>query len=250
MATSRMMATPQLQLSDVASGYGPTRIVDGVSLDLPAGGGLAVLGRNGAGKTTLLGTVAGRVGLQAGAIQFAGIPIGCLPPSARCRAGIGFVPQERQIFATLTVEENLHVADLRRGWTTDRVFDLFPRLAERRRNGGGQLSGGEQQMLAIGRALMGSPTLLLLDEPFEGLAPVIVDTLLEALARLREDTGMAMIIVEQHARLALDLAEQAVVLERGRVRLAGTRAAFLARWSEVEDMLAVTHEPQTGGTTP
>jgi len=234
-------AVPHLELADVAGGYGPTRIVDGVSLRLPPGGGLALLGRNGAGKTTLLGTVAGRVGLQGGAVQLDGRSIGRLPPSARCRAGIGFVPQERQIFATLTVEENLRVADLRRTWTTERVFDLFPRLAERRRNGGAQLSGGEQQMLAIGRALMGSPTLLLLDEPFEGLAPVIVDGLLDALARLRREDGLAMIVVEQHARLALDLAEQAVVLERGRVRLAGTRNEVLARWDEVEDMLAVTH---------
>jgi len=236
-----MSATSHLELADVASGYGPTRIVDGVSLDLPPGGGLALLGRNGAGKTTLLGTIAGRVAMQAGVIRLDGQAMGRLPPSARCRAGIGFVPQERQIFATLTVEENLRVADLRRTWTAERVFDLFPRLAERRRNGGAQLSGGEQQMLAIGRALMGSPTLLLLDEPFEGLAPVIVDGLLEALARLRREAGLAMIVVEQHARLALDLAEQAVVLERGRVRLAGTREEVLARWDEVEDMLAVTH---------
>jgi branched-chain amino acid transport system ATP-binding protein len=232
--------TVLLELEGVASGYGPTRIVDGVSLSLPPGGGLALLGRNGAGKTTLMSTVAGRVGLQAGTIGFDGKQVGRAPPSARCRAGIGFVPQERQIFATLTVEENLRVADLGRTWTMEAVFDLFPRLAERRRNGGGQLSGGEQQMLAIGRALMGSPTLLLLDEPFEGLAPVIVDGLLEALARLRRE-GLAMIVVEQHARLALDLAEQAVVLERGRVRLAGTRDEVLARWDEVEDMLAVTH---------
>ncbi len=232
--------TALLDLEGVASGYGPTRIVDGVSLTLPPGGGLALLGRNGAGKTTLMGTVAGRIGLQAGTIGFDGQQVGRTPPSARCRAGIGFVPQERQIFATLTVEENLRVADLGRTWTIEAVFDLFPRLAGRRRNGGGQLSGGEQQMLAIGRALMGSPTLLLLDEPFEGLAPVIVDGLLEALARLRRE-GLAMIVVEQHARLALDLADQAVVLERGRVRLAGTRDEFLARWDEVEDMLAVTH---------
>ncbi len=236
-----MSAAPHLELNGVASGYGPTRIVDGVSLTIPAGGGFALLGRNGAGKTTLLGTIAGRVGLQGGTVLLEGRSIGRLSPSGRCRAGIGFVPQERQIFGTLSVEENLQVADLRRGWTVERVYDLFPRLAERRRNGGAQLSGGEQQMLAIGRALMGSPTLLLLDEPFEGLAPVIVDGLLNALARLRSETGVAMIVVEQHARLALDLAEQGVVLERGQVRLADTRAGLLARWDEVEDMLAVTH---------
>jgi len=234
-------ALPHLEAAGVASGYGPTRIVDGVSLAVPAGGGLALLGRNGAGKTTLINTIAGRVELQGGAIRLGGRDLGPLRPSGRCRAGIGLVPQDRQIFRTLTVEENLRVADLGRTWTVEAVFELFPRLADRRRNGGGQLSGGEQQMLAIGRALMGSPTCLLLDEPFEGLAPVVVDGLLDALARLRRETKLAMIVVEQHARLALDLAEQAIVLERGRVRLAGTRDEVLARWDEVEDMLAVTH---------
>lgn len=235
------MTGAHLELADVASGYGPTRIVDGVGLTLQAGGGLALLGRNGAGKTTLINTIAGRVGLQGGSIRFDGREIGRSAPSERCRAGIGLVPQERQIFGTLTVEENLQVADLGRTWTVAAVFELFPRLAERRRNGGAQLSGGEQQMLAIGRALMGSPTCLLLDEPFEGLAPVIVDGLLEALVRLRRETKLAMVIVEQHARLALELAEEGIVLERGRVRLAGTRDELLARWEEIEDMLAVTH---------
>ena len=235
------MSGAQLQLTGVASGYGPTRIIDGVDMVLPAGSGLALLGRNGAGKTTLINTIAGRLGLQAGSVRLDGQEIGRLPPSARCRAGIGLVPQERQIFTTLTVEENLRVADLRRHWTMEAVYTLFPRLAERRRNGGGQLSGGEQQMLAIGRALMASPTCLLLDEPFEGLAPVIVDSLLDALLRLRKESGLSLIVVEQHARLALDLAEQAVVLERGRVRLAGTREALLDRWDEVEGMLALTH---------
>ena len=235
------MSGAQLEAVDVASGYGPTRIVDGVSLSLPAGVGLALLGRNGAGKTTLINTIAGRVRLQGGAIRLDGRDLGRLPPSERCRAGIGLVPQERQIFETLSVEENLQVADLGRTWTIEAVFELFPRLAERRRNGGAQLSGGEQQMLAIGRALMGSPTCLLLDEPFEGLAPVIVDGLLEILLRLRRERSLSMIIVEQHARLALDLAEQAVVLERGSMRLAGTRDEFLTRWDEVEDMLAVAY---------
>ena len=231
----------QLELVGVASGYGPTRIIDGVDMVLPAGSGLALLGRNGAGKSTLIKTIAGRIGLQGGAVRLDGREIGALPASARCRAGIGLVPQERQIFTTLTVEENLRVADLRRHWTIDAVYTLFPRLAARRRNGGGQLSGGEQQMLAIGRALMGSPTCLLLDEPFEGLAPVIVDTLLDALQRLRSEGGLSLIVVEQHARLALELAEQGVVLERGTVRMAGSRDELLSRWDEVEGMLALTH---------
>ena len=235
------MTAGLLELEGVTSGYGPTRIVDGVDLVLPAGAGLALMGRNGAGKTTLIRTIAGRVGLQGGTLRFGGQEIGHMSASARCRAGIGLVPQDRQIFASLSVEENLRVADLRRGWTLDAVYALFPRLAERRHNGGAQLSGGEQQMLAIGRALMGSPTCLLLDEPFEGLAPIIVDKLLESLMQLRRDGGMAMIIVEQHARLALDLAEHALVLERGRIRLSGTRQAFLDRWSDIEDMLALAH---------
>ena len=230
-----------LEVTGLASGYGPTRVVDGVDLLVPAGTGLAVLGRNGAGKTTLLNTIAGRVGLQAGSVRLDGVELRGLAPSVHCRAGIGLVPQERQIFTTLTVEENLRVADRRGAWTLDRVYALFPRLAARRRNGGGQLSGGEQQMLAIGRALMGSPSCLLLDEPFEGLAPVVVDSLLDALQALRRDGGPSMLVVEQHARLALDLAEHAVVLERGRVRLAGSREALLARWTEVEGMLAIAH---------
>ena len=233
------MSAPHLEAVEVASGYGPTRIVDGVSFAIPDGGGLAVLGRNGAGKTTLVHTIAGRVGLQGGTIRLRGRDVGRLPPSERCRAGIGLVPQGRQVFGTLTVEENLRVADLGRGWTVAAVFELFPRLAERRRLSGARLSGGEQQMLAIGRALMGSPGCLLLDEPFEGLAPVVVDGLLEVLLRLRREAGLSMLVVEQNARLAFELAERAVILERGRTRLAGSREELLARWDEVETVLAV-----------
>ncbi|MCM2474576.1 ABC transporter ATP-binding protein [Rhizobium sp. CG5] len=235
------MTEAVLEISNIVSGYGPTRIVDGVSLSLPAGGGLALLGRNGAGKTTLMCTIAGRLPLKEGSIRLAGADIGTLPASQRCRRGIGFVPQERQIFATLSVEENLRVADLGRGWSVERVYDLFPRLAERRRNGGGQLSGGEQQMLALARALMSDPVCLLLDEPFEGLAPVIVDMLLEALIRLRAESALSLIIVEQHARMALEIAEQAIIVERGRIRTEGTKEDLLGRWQEIEDMLAVTH---------
>jgi branched-chain amino acid transport system ATP-binding protein len=228
-----------LELEGLCGGYGPTRIVHGVDLCVRPGQGVALLGRNGAGKTTLVGIVAGRVTRQAGTIRFAGRDLGALPPSARCRAGIGLVPQDRQVFRTLTVQENLEVADLRRGWDLGRIYDLFPRLAERRRNAAGQLSGGEQQMLAIGRALMGGPTCLLLDEPFEGLAPVVIEGLMDVLLRLRTATSMAMLLVEQHASLALELAESAVVIERGRVRLAGTRQEMQARWDEVERLLAV-----------
>jgi branched-chain amino acid transport system ATP-binding protein len=207
-----------LELDGVSAGYGETVVLDGVSLVLGEGGTLAVLGRNGVGKTTLLATMLGHTTLHAGRIAFRGQAIERMRPFQRARLGIGYVPQEREIFPSLTVDENLTVA-ARAGerWTRERVYELFPSLAERRRNMGNQLSGGEQQMLAIGRALMGNPSLLLLDEPLEGLAPVIVDSLLAALLRLREDEGLAIVLVEQHARLALEFSTRAVVLDRGRL---------------------------------
>jgi branched-chain amino acid transport system ATP-binding protein len=207
-----------LALSDVSAGYGETVVLERVSLALAEGGTLAILGRNGVGKTTLLATVLGHTTLHAGSIAFRGQPIGRLRPFQRARLGIGYVPQEREIFPSLNVAENLSVA-ARAGqrWTRDRVYQLFPSLAERRHNMGNQLSGGEQQMLAIGRALMGNPTLLLLDEPLEGLAPVIVDALLAALHRLRQVDGLAIVLVEQHARLALQFSARAAVLDRGRL---------------------------------
>ena len=221
-----------LTLRDVSAGYGETVVIDGLSLRLEAGGTLALLGRNGVGKTTLLATVLGHTTLHAGSIQFEGRPIERLPTYQRARLGIGYVPQEREVFPSLTVEENLTVA-ARRGrpgpapWTCERVYDLFPRLAERRRNMGNQLSGGEQQMLAIARALMGNPSLLLLDEPLEGLAPVIVDALIAALRRLREAEALALILVEQHARLALEFAARAVILSRGKIMYDGASRPLL-----------------------
>jgi branched-chain amino acid transport system ATP-binding protein len=207
-----------LELHDVCSGYGETVVLEGVSLTLEKSGTLAVLGRNGVGKTTLLATMLGHTTLHAGRIAFRDQAIERLRPFQRARLGIGYVPQEREIFPSLTVDENLTVA-ARGGerWTRERVYELFPSLAERRRNMGNQLSGGEQQMLAIGRALMGNPSLLLLDEPLEGLAPVIVDALLAALHRLRQEDGLAIVLVEQHARLALAFSSRAVVLDRGRL---------------------------------
>src|SRR5581483_9272958 len=186
---------------------------------LPAGGTMSILGRNGVGKTTLLATVLGHTTLHGGEIAFQGRPIVGLRPYHRARLGIGYVPQEREIFPSLDVEENLTVAarPADGGWTLERIYQLFPRLAERRRSMGNQLSGGEQQMLAVGRALMLNPSLLLLDEPLEGLAPVMVDRLLAALLRLREESGLAMLLVEQHARLALEFSARAMILDRGRV---------------------------------
>ena len=235
------MTGASLEVVGIMSGYGQTRVIDDVSFRIEANAALAVLGRNGAGKTTLMATLAGRLTTTAGELRLDGASITRCEASARCRLGVGFVPQDRQIFRTLTVEENLHIADLKRGWTVGRVYELFPRLAERRRNYGGQLSGGEQQMLAIARALMGSPRCLLLDEPFEGLAPVIVESLLEALTDLRRAASMTIVIVEQHARLAVEMADQGILIERGKIRTAGTREELLGRWPAIEDMLAVTH---------
>ncbi|HXP12354.1 MAG TPA: ABC transporter ATP-binding protein [Stellaceae bacterium] len=204
-----------LRLEKVTSGYGPTVILEDISLDLGRGEVLAVLGRNGAGKTTLMKTIVGQTRLHAGRIELAGESIGPVPAHRRSGLGIGYCPQTRDIFPSLTVEENLLVAARPGPWTAARVFDLFPNLAERRRNGGTQISGGEQQMLTVGRALMGNPGILLLDEPMEGLAPLLVDQLLDAFAVLRRDGDLAIVLVEQYVYLALNFAPRTVVLDRG-----------------------------------
>jgi branched-chain amino acid transport system ATP-binding protein len=232
-----------LALQSVSAGYRETVVLEEVSLGLGEDATMAVLGRNGVGKSTLLATVLGHTTLHAGQISFRGQPIEHHRPFQRARLGIGYVPQEREIFPSLTVEENLNVA-ARSGnrWTHERIYALFPSLAERRRNLGNQLSGGEQQMLAIGRALMGNPTLLLLDEPLEGLAPVIVDALLVALHRLREDEGLAMVLVEQHATLALEFAPTAVVLNRGRVVFNGPSEALLKDAHRLTELVGVADQ--------
>ena len=184
----------------------------------------AVLGRNGVGKTTLLMTVMGLTNLRSGRMRFDGRDMTAVDTFQRVRAGIGYVPQEREIFPSLTVRENLLVATRPGEWTVDRVYDLFPRLAERQRNYGNQLSGGEQQMLAVGRALVGNPKLLLLDEPFEGLAPVIIDALVAALLRLKRESTIATVLVEQQVEIALEMTEQALVLDKGQVVWQGTSA--------------------------
>ena len=203
-----------LELHDVQAGYGDAVVLDGVSLELPGEGSLAVLGRNGVGKSTLLLTIMGFTRLRRGTILFRGRNISALAPHRRAQLGIGWVAQEREIFPSLTVEENLTVAARPGRWTLASVYALFPRLKERRRNLGRQLSGGEQQMLAIARALTTNPALLLLDEPLEGLAPIIVEELARALRELR---GVATLLVEQHAEVALALTREAVVIERGRI---------------------------------
>ena len=234
------MRSEGLQLTGVTAGYGETIVLQDVSLDLPAGGTLALLGRNGVGKTTLLATIMGHTRLRAGSIRFAGREISVLPPFRRARLGIGFVPQEREIFASLTVAENLVVAGRPGRWSLDRVYDFFPSLAERRHHRGNQLSGGEQQMLAIGRALMGNPSVLLMDEPLEGLAPVIVDALLAGLDRLEREDDLGLLLVEQHARLALELAQQAIVLDRGVIVFSGPSRELLTAPDRLAGLITVT----------
>jgi branched-chain amino acid transport system ATP-binding protein len=211
------MAEPLLRLDGVTAGYGVAVVLHGVSLEIPENGSLAVLGRNGVGKSTLLLTIMGYTQMRAGTVTWRGQDMSRLAPNKRALAGIGWVAQEREIFPSLTVEENLTVAARAGDWTLAAIYKMFPRLDERRRNKGNQLSGGEQQMLAIARALMTNPSLLLLDEPFEGLAPVIVEELIKAINLLLTDRKIAIVLVEQHTDVALELTRDAVVLERGAV---------------------------------
>ena len=211
------MAEPLLKLEGVRAGYGEAVVLDDVSLEVPEHGSLAVLGRNGVGKTTLLLTLMGYTRLMRGAILWRGADISAAPSHKRARKGLGWVAQEREIFPSLTVEENLTVASRPGRWDLRAVYELFPRLAEREANMGNQLSGGEQQMLAIARALMTNPALLLLDEPFEGLAPIIVEELAGAIRRMIAEQGTATVLVEQHVGIALSLTEEAVVFERGKI---------------------------------
>jgi branched-chain amino acid transport system ATP-binding protein len=216
-----------LRIEGVRAGYGQTVVLEDVGFVLPERGSLAVLGRNGVGKTTLLATVMGHTTFHAGSIEFNGRSIARMAVHERNRIGIGYVPQAREIFPSLTVVENLAVAARPGRWTLERVYELFPRLADRRSHMGNQLSGGEQQMLAMGRALMGNPSLLLLDEPLEGLAPIIVEALLETLARLIREESLTVLLVEQHAKLALEVTESALVLSRGRIVHRGPSADLL-----------------------
>jgi branched-chain amino acid transport system ATP-binding protein len=221
------MAEPILALKDVRAGYGDAVVLDGISVEVPENGSLAVLGRNGVGKSTLLLTVMGYTDVLRGAVLWRGTEITRIAPHRRALNGIGWVAQEREIFPSLTVDENLTVAARPGPWTLERTYALFPRLAERRRNVGNHLSGGEQQMLAIARALMTNPALLLLDEPLEGLAPVIIEELTAAIRRMTAEQETAFILVEQHADIALSLTDRAIVLERGAIAHAGSSQALL-----------------------
>jgi branched-chain amino acid transport system ATP-binding protein len=233
------MAEPLLAVNDVRAGYGSAVVLDGVSFELPERGGLAVLGRNGVGKSTLLLTIMGYTQVGRGRILWRGEDITQQAPHRRARAGIGWAAQEREIFSTLTVEENLTVAARGGRWNLPAVYDLFPRLAERRRNMGNQLSGGEQQMLAIARALMTNPALLLLDEPLEGLAPIVVEELSSAIRRMTSEGSNAFILVEQHVEIALPLTQTAIVIERGRIVHSGSSADLLADHETLDRLIGL-----------
>ena len=233
------MAEPLLTLRELRAGYGESVVLDGISLELAEGGSLAVLGRNGVGKTTLLLTIMGFTRVASGSISWRARDIGGMLPHRRARLGIGWVAQEREIFPSLTVEENLTVAARSGRWDLPAVYRLFPRLAERRRNMGNHLSGGEQQMLAIARALTTNPALLLLDEPLEGLAPIIVEELSEAIGRMMAEQGTAIILVEQHTDVALSLAREAVVIERGTIALRGPSRTLLADQASLDRLIGL-----------
>ncbi|RDV04370.1 ABC transporter ATP-binding protein [Undibacter mobilis] len=211
------MGEPLLRLQNVTAGYGDAVVLNDVSLDIAESGALAVLGRNGVGKSTLMLTIMGFTQMRAGRVFWRGQDISRQPPHWRANNGIAWVAQEREIFPSLSVEENLTVAAQRGAWTLETIYQMFPRLSERKRNMGNQLSGGEQQMLAIARALMTNPSLLLLDEPFEGLAPVIVEELIRAVKQMLAGQKLAIVLVEQHTDVALELTANAIVLERGAV---------------------------------
>jgi branched-chain amino acid transport system ATP-binding protein len=231
---------PLLELEGVSAGYGEAVILDGVSLALAENGALAVLGRNGVGKTTLINTIMGQTRVHGGRLALAGRDVTRLASEKRARLGLGWVPQERNIFRSLSVEENLTAVARPGAWDVARIWRMFPRLQERRKNAGSQLSGGEQQMLAIGRALVVNPRLLLLDEPFEGLAPIIVEELSAALERIVSDEGVATIIVEQNARRVLAMTGAAIILDRGRIVHAGESAALREDTAALDTFLGVT----------
>ncbi|MCB1534459.1 MAG: ABC transporter ATP-binding protein [Rhodoblastus sp.] len=231
-----------LRVEKLTAGYGEAIVLSDLAFTLGQGEALALLGRNGAGKTTLLNTIVGLTRRRAGSIALGGRDISTLRPDQRANAGVGWVPQERNIFRSLTVEENLTAVARPGKFDVERIYRMFPRLAERRTNMGNQLSGGEQQMLAVGRALVLNPQVLLLDEPLEGLAPIIVDELLAALRNIIREEKMSVILVEQSARKILPLTDRAIILERGTIAWTGSSAALLEDKEALATLLAVAEK--------
>lgn len=210
-----------LALAGLRAGYGETVVIEGAELSLAKGESISIIGRNGVGKTTLLATIMGHTTLHSGTVTYDGANITGMAAHKRARAGIGYVPQEREIFPSLSVRENLMVGARGSGWTEEAIFSIFPNLESRLGNAGNELSGGEQQMLSIARALMGNPSILLMDEPSEGLAPVIVEELSRAMKKLSQESGISIILVEQNTRVALEFAERVVVMDRGKISYDG-----------------------------
>ena len=228
-----------LELRHVSAGYGETVVLEDVTLALARGESISVIGRNGVGKTTLLATVMGHTTLHEGEVLLGGQRLDRVPVFRRARSGLGFVPQEREIFPSLSVRENLEVAARPGPWTPERVFELFPNLAARLSNMGNQLSGGEQQMLSIARALLTNPSVLLMDEPTEGLAPVIVEALTAVLLRLRGESALSIVLVEQNSRVALAFSARTVVLDKGRIVYDGASAALRADPEHLAQLIGV-----------
>lgn len=227
-----------LEVSDLVAGYDGSRVLDGVSLSVDAGGSVAVLGRNGVGKTTLINSIMGLVRLSSGSVRVDGTELARRQPHAMARAGMSIVPQGRRVFSSLTVDEHLAISARKGEWTPASVLELMPRLGERRGHLGSQLSGGEQEMLAIGRALVGNPRLLLLDEPSDGLAPTIVGQVGEVLTELAR-TGVAVLLVEQDLRLAFKVAERALVMQKGEIVHQAPVAEFRADGDRAQALLGV-----------
>jgi branched-chain amino acid transport system ATP-binding protein len=234
-----MPAAP-LDIKDLSAGYGPTRVIEEVSFSVPAGSRLAVLGRNGMGKTSLFATLAGQTRRYGGEIRLGDRDITREPSAARALLGLGYVPQTRDVFPTLTVEENLFVGLKTRPKTAvEEAYEMFPRLKERRRNLGSQLSGGEQQMLSTARSILGKPSVLLLDEPLEGLAPVICEELMAAFSRLAASGDMTILLVEQRIQMALDFADHVIIMERGRIAWSGSPTTLAGEHETVDRLLGV-----------
>ena len=240
-SNAKAQGEPLLALRGLNAGYGASRVLHGLDLSVYPGETLVVMGRNGVGKTTLVETIIGLTDYHSGEILYNGKPVQQMAPYLRNRAGIAWVPQQREVFPSLTVEENMAVVQRPGHWTVDRVYELFPRLLERRSNYGDQLSGGEQQMLALGRALVTNPALLLLDEPVEGLAPIVVEEMLRAIDLMRSAGSMAILLVEQKYELALAHSERCVVIDHGSVVHEGSSAAMLADQALIDRFLGLSH---------